>query len=174
MKGTLLAHNDCRDSTVAALEAHGCYEPMRQELREWTGDDADHLVSWGPATEVDAATCFAASRSRRAGIPGRIRLAPAAPPGPVGAGRDASVRPVRLGPGQPRPVDVAQGGRLASRPALFAADYLPADRRRPGLSPGTGRRPGHPLQDVLHFHIYLYDRFRHGLLSGRDHPCRCG
>ena len=58
VKGTLLAHNGCQDSAVAALEMHGCYETVRRELREWTCDDADRIRSWGPETEVDAAACF--------------------------------------------------------------------------------------------------------------------
>ena len=37
---------------------HGGFESLRRELREWTCDDADRLVSWGPGTEVDAAACF--------------------------------------------------------------------------------------------------------------------
>ncbi len=58
MKGTLLAHNGCQDAVAAALETHGYFETVRRELREWTCDDADRILSWGPATEVDAAACF--------------------------------------------------------------------------------------------------------------------
>ena len=58
VKGTILAHNGCQDSVVAALEMHGCHETVRRELREWTCDDADRVVSWGPGTEVDAEACF--------------------------------------------------------------------------------------------------------------------
>ncbi len=58
VKGTLLAHNGCQDSTAVALESHGCFETVRRELREWTCDDADRILSWGPETEVDAAACF--------------------------------------------------------------------------------------------------------------------
>ena len=58
VKGAILAHNGCQDSTVVALEMHGRYETLRRELREWTYDDADRIVSWGPGTEVDAAACF--------------------------------------------------------------------------------------------------------------------
>ncbi len=58
VKGTVLAHNGCLDSTAAALDMHGGFETLRRELREWTCDDADRLVSWGPGTEVDAAACF--------------------------------------------------------------------------------------------------------------------
>ena len=58
VKGTLLAHNGCQDAVAAALESHGRFETMRRELREWTCDDGDRIVSWGPATEVDAAACF--------------------------------------------------------------------------------------------------------------------
>ncbi len=57
VKGTLLAHNGCQDSE-AALEVHGCFETVRRELREWTCDDADRIVSWGPGAEVDAGACF--------------------------------------------------------------------------------------------------------------------
>ena len=38
--------------------AHGRFETVRRELREWTCDDVDRICSWGPATEVDAAACF--------------------------------------------------------------------------------------------------------------------
>ena len=58
VKGTILAHNGCQDSAVAALAMHGCHETVRRELREWTCDDADRAVSWGPGTEVDVAACF--------------------------------------------------------------------------------------------------------------------
>ena len=58
VKGTLLAHNGCQDAVAAALEAHGGFETLRRELREWTCDDGDRILSWGPATEVDAAACF--------------------------------------------------------------------------------------------------------------------
>ena len=58
VKGTILAHNGCLDSTAAAVEMHGRFETLRRELREWTCDDADRPVSWGPGTEVDAAACF--------------------------------------------------------------------------------------------------------------------
>ena len=58
VKGTLLAHNGCQDSVAAALEAHGCFETVRRELREWTCDDADRIGSWGPGAEVDAGACF--------------------------------------------------------------------------------------------------------------------
>ena len=58
VKGAVLAHNGCQDSTAAALDMHGCFETLRRELREWTCDDADRLRSWGPGTEVDAAACF--------------------------------------------------------------------------------------------------------------------
>ena len=58
VKGTLLAHNGCQDSTAVALESHGRCETVRRELREWTCDDADRILSWGPETEVDAAACF--------------------------------------------------------------------------------------------------------------------
>ena len=57
MKGTLLAHNGCQDAVAAALETHGCFETVRR-VREWTCADADRILSWGPATEVDAAACF--------------------------------------------------------------------------------------------------------------------
>ncbi len=58
-KGTLLAHNGCQDSAAAALESHGCFETVRWELREWTCDAADCILSWGPAgTEVDMTACF--------------------------------------------------------------------------------------------------------------------
>ncbi|MCY4520756.1 MAG: transposase, partial [Caldilineaceae bacterium] len=58
VKGTLLAHNGCQDSVAAALEAHGCFETLRRELREWTCDDADRIRSWGPETEVAVEACF--------------------------------------------------------------------------------------------------------------------
>ena len=58
LRGLLLACNGCRDSVAAALEAHGRFETVRRELREWTCDDGDRICSWGPATEVDAAACF--------------------------------------------------------------------------------------------------------------------
>ena len=58
VKGTILAHNGCQDSAAAVLEAHGCFETVRRELREWTCDDADRIVSWGPEAEVDAGACF--------------------------------------------------------------------------------------------------------------------
>ena len=58
VKGAVLAHNGCQDSTAVALEMHGHYETVRRELREWTYDDADRIHSWGPGTEVDAAACF--------------------------------------------------------------------------------------------------------------------
>ena len=32
VKGTILAHNGCQDSAVAALEMHGCHETVRREL----------------------------------------------------------------------------------------------------------------------------------------------
>ncbi|MCY4522561.1 MAG: hypothetical protein OXC13_17520 [Caldilineaceae bacterium] len=41
-----------------ALESHGRFKTVRRELREWTYDDADRIVSWGPEMEVDAAACF--------------------------------------------------------------------------------------------------------------------
>ena len=58
VKGTLLAHNGCQDAVAAALEAHGRFETVRRDLREWTCDDADRILSWGPETEVDAAACL--------------------------------------------------------------------------------------------------------------------
>ncbi len=58
VKGTLLAHNGCQDAVAAALETHGGFETLRRELRAWTCDDADRILSWGPETEVDAAACF--------------------------------------------------------------------------------------------------------------------
>ena len=58
VKGAVLAHNGCQDSTAVVLEMHGHYETVRRELREWTYDDADRIRSWGPGTEVDAAACF--------------------------------------------------------------------------------------------------------------------
>ena len=58
VKGTILAHNGCQDSTAAALAMHGCHETVRRELREWTCDDADRIRSWGPGTEVEVEACF--------------------------------------------------------------------------------------------------------------------
>ena len=43
---------------AAALESHGCFETVRRELWEWTCDDADRILSWGPGQEVDVAACF--------------------------------------------------------------------------------------------------------------------
>ena len=58
LRGILLAGNGCQDTVAAALEAHGRFETVRRELREWTYDDSDRMGSWGPAMEVDAAACF--------------------------------------------------------------------------------------------------------------------
>ena len=43
---------------AATLEAHGCFETVRRELREWTCDDGNRIGSWVPEMEVDAAACF--------------------------------------------------------------------------------------------------------------------
>ena len=58
LKGTLLAHNGCRDSVAMALEAYGGFETLRRELREWTYDDADRIRAWGPDQEVEVEVCF--------------------------------------------------------------------------------------------------------------------
>ena len=44
--------------TPISLESHGRFETLRRDLWEWTCDDGDRILSWGPATEVDAAACF--------------------------------------------------------------------------------------------------------------------
>ena len=41
-----------------ALEAHGDFETVRRELREWTYDDGSRIRSWGPDQEVDVEDCF--------------------------------------------------------------------------------------------------------------------
>ncbi len=58
LKGTLLAHNGCQDSVAMALEGHGGFETVRRELREWTYDDGDRILSWGPEQEVAVEACF--------------------------------------------------------------------------------------------------------------------
>ena len=47
LKSTLLTHNCCQDSATG-LDAHGCFETVRQELREWTCDDDNRTLSWDP------------------------------------------------------------------------------------------------------------------------------
>ena len=47
----------CQDSAAAVLEAHRCFEMARRKLREWTCDDADRILPWGPAQEVEVTAC---------------------------------------------------------------------------------------------------------------------
>ena len=150
LKGTLLAHNGCQDSVALALEAHGGFETVRRELREWTYDDADRILSWGPDQAVAVEACFPELLRWVRALWTPCRDAPDAEAPLVLAldptyHRDAGACPVRPGAGQPQTVAADCGPGLASRPALSPAHHLPPDRRRPGADPGAGRRSGHAL-----------------------------
>jgi Transposase DDE domain len=55
--GTLLAHSGCQNAVVSFLCGLGCWNSVRQHLREWLYDGADRAAACHTQVEVEA--CFA-------------------------------------------------------------------------------------------------------------------